>query len=208
MLPFFTGFATGAGLIIAIGAQNAFVLRLGLIRQHVFAVVLFCALADALLIIAGVAGFGQLVQTSPMLLTIVTWGGAVFLLWYGIAALRRALFPSAMRLANDAVPSLPATLAKCAAFTFLNPHVYLDTVVLLGSLSAAYAPHEVLYGAGAVIASFVWFFSLGFGARFLAPLFEKPTAWRVLDTIIASVMFLLAGKLVWGEVATRFSLPG
>ncbi len=200
MLTYITGFLTGAGLIIAIGAQNAYVLRVGLTKRHVFAVALFCAVSDATLIVAGVGGFGRMVQASPLLLSIVTWGGAAFLLWYGLSALRRAISPNAMRASQEEVPSLGATLAKCAAFTFLNPHVYLDTVVLLGSLSAAYAPHTAIYGFGAASASFVWFFGLAYGARLLVPLFEKPVAWRVLDSIIAAVMFLLAGKLVWGAV--------
>jgi L-lysine exporter family protein LysE/ArgO len=200
LLTFIAGFATGAGLIIAIGAQNAFVLRVGLLRRHVFAVALFCALADALLIVAGVGGFGRLVQSSPILLRAVTWGGIAFLLWYGWTALRRALSPSALRAADDEVAALGPTLARCAAFTFLNPHVYLDTVILLGSLSASYAPRAWVYGAGAVVASFVWFFGLAYGARLLAPLFARPAAWRVLDLIIAGVMALLAGKLVLMEL--------
>jgi L-lysine exporter family protein LysE/ArgO len=201
VLTFLTGFLTGAGLIIAIGAQNAFVLRVGLMRRHVFAVALFCAISDALLIGAGVGGFGTLVKSSPLLLAIATWGGAAFLLWYGISALRRALSATAMEASREEVPSLGGTLSKCAAFTFLNPHVYLDTVVLVGSLSAAYAPHSAIYGFGAATASFVWFFSLAYGARLLAPLFEKPAAWRVLDSIIAAVMFLLAAKLIWGALS-------
>jgi L-lysine exporter family protein LysE/ArgO len=201
VLTFLAGFATGAGLIIAIGAQNAFVLRVGLTKRHVFPVALFCASADALLIVAGVGGFGRLVQSSPALLAIVTWGGVAFLSWYGLSALRRAMSPNALRAAGEVEPSLGATLAKCAAFTFLNPHVYLDTVVLLGSLSAAYAPNSAIYGLGAAISSFVWFFSLAYGARLLAPLFEKPAAWRVLDSLIAVVMFLLAGKLIWGALS-------
>jgi L-lysine exporter family protein LysE/ArgO len=201
MLTFLTGFFTGAGLIIAIGAQNAFVLRVGLTRQHVFAVALFCATSDALLIFAGVYGLGSLVSRSPLLLQIVTWGGAAFLLWYGFAALRRALSPGALQASAETVPSLVATLAKCAAFTFLNPHVYLDTVILLGSLSAAYAPLQSIYGWGAAIGSFVWFFGLAYGARLLGPFFEKPAAWRVLDSIIAVVMALLAAKLIWRALA-------
>jgi L-lysine exporter family protein LysE/ArgO len=198
-IALFIGFLTGAGLIIAIGAQNAFVLRVGLIRRHVFAVCLFCALSDALLIIAGVGGFGQFVQASPLLLNSVTIGGIAFLLWYGWSALRRAMNPQAMLAANGTIEGLRPTLAKCAAFTFLNPHVYLDTVVLVGSLSAAYDPHEAIYGAGAVVASFTWFFALGYGARLLGPLFEKPASWRVLDGIIALVMVLLALKLAMGH---------
>jgi L-lysine exporter family protein LysE/ArgO len=198
LLALITGFFTGAGLIIAIGAQNAFVLRIGLTRRHVFLVCLFCAISDALLIAAGVGGFGQFVQTSPLLLRIVTIGGIAFLLWYGWSAARRAMKPQAMQAAAETVEGLGPTLAKCAAFTFLNPHVYLDTVMLVGSLSAAYDPHEASYGLGAMAASFVWFFSLGYGARLLAPLFQQPSAWRVLDALIALVMILLATKLAFG----------
>ncbi len=166
------GFLTGAGLIIAIGAQNAFVLRVGLTRRHVFAVALFCATSDALLIAAGVGGFGTLVKASPLLLGAVTWGGAAFLGWYGLAALRRALSPRGDAGCRRCRAGIAATLARCAAFTFLNPHVYLDTVLLVGSLSALYAPLQALYGVGAALASFVWFFALAYGARLLAPLFE------------------------------------
>jgi L-lysine exporter family protein LysE/ArgO len=192
-----SGFALGASLIIAIGAQNAFILRQGLIRSHVFVLCLICALSDALLIAAGVAGLGTLVSRSPMLIAVVTLGGAVFLASYAVMAFRRALKPAAMVSGAPESMGLKAAVLTCLAFTFLNPHVYLDTVVLLGSLSAAFEGVERLaYGIGAAISSFVWFFGLGYGARFLAPLFAKPAAWRILDVIIGLVMTLLALSLL------------
>lgn len=192
-----SGFFLGASLIIAIGAQNAFVLRQGLIRNHVFVICLICALADAVLITAGVAGLGTLVSKSPMLISIVTIGGAIFLACYAFLAFKRALLPAALVAGKDDRISLKAAVATALAFTFLNPHVYLDTVLLLGSLSAAYEGNaRFAFGTGAVIASLVWFFSLGYGARLLAPLFSKPAAWRVLDTLIGIVMSLIAISLV------------
>jgi L-lysine exporter family protein LysE/ArgO len=198
---FFTGFATSAALIIAIGAQNAFVLRQGLKREHVAAIVLFCAVSDALLISAGVAGLGAWVSSSPWLLGVAKYGGAVFLLWYGVAAARRALSQHHAALeagqAGNAL-TLRAALASCAAFTYLNPHVYLDTVVLLGTISSQQPDvSRPWFAAGAVCASFVWFSALGFGARLLTPLFVKPQAWRVLDGLIACVMFGLALSLLF-----------
>jgi L-lysine exporter family protein LysE/ArgO len=191
-----SGFFLGASLIIAIGAQNAFILRQGLLRSHVFVLCLICALSDALLIAAGVAGLGTLVSQSPMLINAVSLGGMLFLGTYAFMAFKRALHPGAMQTGNPEPLGLKAAVATCLAFTFLNPHVYLDTVVLLGSLSAAYAGADrVAYGAGAAIASFVWFFGLGYGARLLQPLFAKPAAWRVLDVLIGIVMALLALSL-------------
>ena len=191
-----SGFFLGASLIIAIGAQNAFILRQGLLRSHVFVLCLICALSDALLIAAGVAGLGTLVSQSPMLINAVSLGGMLFLGTYAFMAFKRALHPGAMQTGNPEPLGLKAAVATCLAFTFLNPHVYLDTVVLLGSLSSAYVGADrVAYGAGAAIASFVWFFGLGYGARLLQPLFAKPAAWRVLDVLIGIVMALLALSL-------------
>lgn len=191
----FSGFLLGATLIIAIGAQNAFILRQGLMRSHVFILCLICALSDALLIAAGVAGLGTLIAGNPALITVVTLGGAAFLLVYAALALRRALRPSALVAEAPGGKPLPlkAAIATCLAFTFLNPHVYLDTVVLLGSLSGRHeGAARVAFGSGAMTASFVWFFSLGYGARLLAPFFAKPGAWRVLDMLIALIMAALA----------------
>lgn len=192
-----SGFFLGASLIIAIGAQNAFILRQGLIRNHVFVLVLICAISDALLIAAGVAGVGTLIAQSPILISVVTLGGAAFLASYAFIAFKRAMRPAAMIASNDERLSLKAAIATVLAFTFLNPHVYLDTVLLVGSLSAAYeGDARFAFGFGAMAASFVWFFSLGYGARLLAPLFSKPLAWRVLDTVIGIVMSLIALSLI------------
>lgn len=184
-----SGFLLGASLIIAIGAQNAFILRQGLLRRHVFILCLICALSDALLIMAGVAGLGTLIAQSPMLINVVTAGGALFLFCYALFAFRRALKPEVMHAARSGGGSLKAALAACLAFTFLNPHVYLDTVLLLGSLSARFeGSARAAYAAGAMLASFVWFFGLGYGARLLEPVFARPAAWRVLDIAIGLVM--------------------
>ncbi len=192
-----SGFLLGASLILAIGAQNAFILRQGLLRQHVFVLCLICALSDALLITAGVAGLGTLVASSPRLIAWVTVGGALFLFAYAALALRRALHPLALHAARKGEARLGPAVAACLAFTFLNPHVYLDTVVLLGGLSAAFEGAErVAYGIGAATASFVWFFGLGYGARLLQPLFARPSAWRVLDVLIALVMAAIGIGLV------------
>lgn len=191
------GFLLGGSLIVAIGAQNAFVLRQGLVRRHIVPLIAFCAISDALLILVGVAGLGRLVQASPVLLQLVTWGGAAFLAWYGFDALRRALRPGVLIAEDGHVSSLRVVLLKAAAFTFLNPHVYLDTVVLVGALSGRYdPPANWVFGAGAATASLVWFTALGLGARLLAPIFARPIAWRVLDLGICAVMWMIAGGLV------------
>ena len=193
------GFLLGASLIIAIGAQNAFILRLGLARQHVFVCCLICALSDALLIVAGVAGLGTLISGNALLLGAAKWGGIAFLTAYALIAFRRAWKPTALE-ADKAAPdvgSLRLAVATCLALTFLNPHVYLDTVILLGSISTRY--DEILrpyFAGGAVLASFIWFFSLGYGARLLQPFFAKPAAWRVLDVAIGCVMLAIAWSLL------------
>lgn len=197
-----SGFLLGASLIIAIGAQNAFILRQGLMRQHVFVLCLICALSDAVLIALGVAGLGTLISSSPRLITIVTIGGAAFLFAYAAIAFRRAASPAALQAAHGGEARLGPAIAACLAFTFLNPHVYLDTVVLLGSLSSAYEGQaRVAYGLGAAAASFVWFFALGYGARLLQPLFARPSAWRVLDVLIGLVMTAIALSLLRGLIA-------
>jgi L-lysine exporter family protein LysE/ArgO len=194
---FWTGFATSLALIVAIGSQNAFVLRQGILRQHVLLLVLFCAASDALLIVAGIAGAGALVRGSPLLLEITRIGGAVFLLAYGLLAARRAMGAGALQLADAPGLGLGAALASCFAFTFLNPHVYLDTVVLLGSVANQRGDAgRWWFGAGAALASGLWFAALGFGARLLQPLFARPLAWRVLDGLIALTMGALA-LMVW-----------
>jgi L-lysine exporter family protein LysE/ArgO len=194
---YLNGFFLGASLIIAIGAQNAFILRQGLLRQHVFILCLICALADAILIALGVAGLGTLIQSSPQLITAVTIGGAAFLFAYAFIAFRRALHPAAMETKGKGEGSLRIAISACLAFTFLNPHVYLDTVVLLGGLSARYEGQgRFVYALGAMSASFAWFFALGYGARLLEPVFAKPAAWRVLDVVIGLVMAAIGLSLL------------
>ncbi len=198
MTTYLSGAALGLTLIMAIGAQNAFVLRQGLRRSHVFVVCLACAASDAALIAAGVAGFGRLVEAAPAVVPAMTWGGAAFLTVYGAFAFRSALNGGDRLEAAAAGPEAPGrTLAICLALTWLNPHVYLDTVVLLGSVAAA-SPDRWAFGAGAMTASFAFFFALGYGARMLAPLFERPVAWRVLDAVVGVVMWGLALMLVLG----------
>jgi L-lysine exporter family protein LysE/ArgO len=196
-----TGWALSLALIVAIGAQNAFVLRQGLRREHVGPVVAVCAVADALLILAGVAGMGQVLGEQPALARVLTLGGALFLSAYGLRALWRAARPGALLAAAGEQPiSLKAALLQALAFTLLNPHVYLDTVMLVGSVGAQ-QPGALrwFFAAGAMAASGMWFSALGYGARFLAPLFLKPRAWQVLDVLIGAVMLLLAG-LLWRQV--------
>jgi L-lysine exporter family protein LysE/ArgO len=199
---FVKGFFTSAALIVAIGAQNAFVLRQGLKREHVFVVASICALSDAFLIALGVAGVGRFVQETPLLLSVARYGGAAFLIAYGVFALKRVFAKTEQGLvmaANGDTTSIKQAVLACLAFTYLNPHCYLDTVVLLGSLSGQYSGELRWYfGAGALTASIVWFFSLAYGARLLAPLFARPVAWRILDAAIAFVMFTIALTLLLG----------
>lgn len=193
---YLAGFALGFSLILAIGAQNAFVLRQGLRREHVFWICLTCAVSDALLIAAGVAGFGSLATLVPWFEPVMRYGGAAFLIVYGAISLRNAWRGgSALVTGNGAASSLGASLLTVLAFTWLNPHVYLDTVVLIGSISAQY-PNRLHFGLGAVSASFVFFFTLGYGARLLAPFFARARAWQVLDVVIALVMWAIAAKLL------------
>ncbi|HWS38185.1 MAG TPA: LysE/ArgO family amino acid transporter [Actinoplanes sp.] len=189
------GFVASAVLIIAIGAQNAFVLRQGLRREHVLPVVLTCALSDLALISAGIAGLGAVLNTHPGLITAIRWAGAAFLLGYAVLAARRALRPQRLEATDRAPATLGATLLTCLALTYLNPHVYLDTVLLLGSVAQQHADRWA-FGLGAAFASLSWFFSLGLGARWLAPVLSRPAAWRVLDGSIAVVMALLGVTLI------------
>ncbi len=198
MQTMIAGFGLGLSLILAIGAQNAFVLRQGIRRSHVFAVCLTCALSDALLIAAGVAGFGSLAQAVPWIETVMRWGGALFLIAYGARALLSAWRGGAvLSVEGGAVEALGPVLATCLALTWLNPHVYLDTVVLLGSVAAQYED-RLSFAVGAMTASFVFFFTLGFGARRLAPLFARPQAWRVLDLGVGLLMWAIAAALIRG----------
>jgi L-lysine exporter family protein LysE/ArgO len=196
---FIAGFLSGTALIIAIGAQNSFVLRQGIRREHVLPIVLVCSIADALLIVAGIAGLGALIQSAPLLLQVTRYGGAAFLLFYGWTAARRAMQPHQLSVNTNEGTTLAAAMAACLAFTFLNPHVYLDTVILMGSLASQHGESERwIFGSGAATGSFVWFFSLGYGARLLEPVFKKTVAWRVLDSLIALTMLALCISLLVG----------
>ena len=192
-----SGFVTGLSLIVAIGAQNAFVLRQGIRGEHVGAVVAVCALSDALLIAVGVGGFGRLLLLVPWIAEAMRWAGAAFLIFYGALRFRaawrggEALLPASA----ERVP-LAEVLATCFIITWANPHVYLDTVVLLGSISGHYAPHATLFGVGAALGSVVFFSALGFGARLLAPVFAKPRAWVILESVIGVTMWSIALTLI------------
>ena len=194
------GFLLGFSLILAIGAQNAFLLRQGLRQQHVAMVVAICAGSDAILILAGVGGMGRLVATLPDLLTAFRWIGVAFLSVYGALRFRSALAGGERLVADGAAEQkLSAVVAACLLFTWANPHVYLDTVLLVGALASQYAPHEWSFGFGAAFASLVFFTALGFGARFLAPLFAKPGAWVVLEVLMGLTLWAIAAKLAfWG----------
>ncbi|MGO4804417.1 LysE/ArgO family amino acid transporter [Arthrobacter sp. 2MCAF15] len=198
ILPLFSGLSAGLSLIVAIGAQNAFVLRQGIQRSHVAMVVAVCAVSDLVLILLGVAGIGVLLDRAPAALVVIRWVGAAFLLAYGALAARRAVRGEHMEHPGDKPPgSRAAVLGTCLAFTWLNPHVYLDTVLLLGSLAAAQGPSgRWWFAAGAGLGSIAWFAALGAGARLLTTLFRRRAAWRVLDAGIAVVMFTLAVLLL------------
>lgn len=199
--PFLSGFALSAALIMAIGAQNLFVLRQGLRGEHVGPIVLFFGMSDAVLIAAGVGGIGASLSAAPQLTTVFAFGGAAFLAWYGIAALRRMASPGAMAVAATGGLSLGRAMATGAAFTFLNPHVYLDTVLLMGTAGSA-QPEALrpIFVFGAASASFTWFTALGYGARLLQPVFTRPSAWRILDAVVGIVMLSLAASLVLGAL--------
>jgi L-lysine exporter family protein LysE/ArgO len=193
------GFALGGGLIVAIGAQNAFVIRQGVLNSHVFWICLFCSVSDAILIWGGTYGLGTILQVLPWLLTVMQYGGAAFLVWYGIKALRRALKPEALNDSTKTTSNLFMALATCAALTWLNPHVYLDTVILVGSIANARAAGEQgPFALGASLASFAWFFLIGYGAKALRKPLSKPIVWRGIDAAIAVIMFWLAIKLLLG----------
>ena len=200
------GLLTGLSLIVAIGAQNAFVLRQGLRRDYVGPIVTVCTLSDLVLIVAGVAGIGAVIQHADWALQAVRWFGVAFLTWYGLSSAWRARHPSALPAPSDGnAPAaaadrvgLASTLRRAFALTWLNPHVYLDTVVLLGSIANTHGPSgRWLFAVGAGIASICWFAGLGFGARFAAPLLTTPRAWQVLDLLIAATMLAIAAKLAF-----------
>jgi L-lysine exporter family protein LysE/ArgO len=190
------GFGTGLSLIVAIGAQNAFVLRQGIRRNAVLAVVAICAVSDAVLIALGVGGVGALVLAFPTVLTVVGFAGGAFLLCYGFLAARRAFRPSAMNIDN--APTASRVVLTCLALTWLNPHVYLDTVLLLGTVAAHRGDLRWAFGAGAALASLCWFAALGFGARLLTGFFSRPSSWRLLDGLVAATMVTIGVTLVAG----------
>lgn len=195
----FAGFSLGLSLILAIGSQNAFVLRQGLRREHVFWVCLVCAASDAALILMGVSGFAVLIRKLPWLDDAMRYGGAAFLLWYGARSLWTAFSASGALVPSEAeARPLAATLAVCLVFTWLNPHVYLDTVMLIGSVSTQFPGRETGFAAGAMTASFLFFYSLGYGAALLRPVFARPRAWQVLEVVIGITMWLIAAKLLRG----------
>lgn len=196
-----TGFITGLSLIVAIGSQNAFVLRQGLRRAHVLPVVLVCAASDAILICIGVFASSKVASAMPLALPVMRWGGAAFLIVYGTLALRSA-WRGGQHLAptNGVTQSMVAAVTTCLMLTWLNPHVYLDTVVLLGAISTKFGDAAGLFALGAVTGSFAFFFALGFGARLLAPVFAKEMSWRVLDLVICLVMWTIAWKLIAGAI--------
>ena len=199
LLAALAGLGLGLSLIVAIGAQTAFVLRQGLRGEHLLPVVAVCALSDAVLIGAGVLGAGALLERLPWLLPVFRVGGAAFLLGYAVVAARRALRPGTLQAASEAVgASLAAAVTTALALTWLNRHVYLDTVVLLGSIEKTHGEERGWFAAGVVLGSVVWFTGLGFGARLLRPLFARPGAWRVLDGVIALVMVAFAVSLLLG----------
>jgi L-lysine exporter family protein LysE/ArgO len=198
LLALAAGLGTGLSLLVAIGAQNAFVLRQGLRGEHVSAIVTVCALSDLVLIVVGVAGLGALVTVRPGVLTAIAWVGAAFLAAYGLFAARRALRPGVLAAAAGEAStdsSVRTSVLTCMGLTWLNPHVYLDTVLLLGSVAAGYGTHRWDFAIGAGTASVLWFCGLGFGARFARPVFARPIAWRVLDSAIAITMIALGIRL-------------
>ena len=198
LLPFLQGYLIGASLIIAIGAQNAFVLRQGIKKKHVFITAIICSASDAILITLGITGIGTLITKIPMLLIFAKWGGAFFLFLYGVFAFKAAYKPSGLQDSgmSDA-HHVWSTVFTLLALTYLNPHVYLD-VIVLGSLGAQYpVSQRFWFAVGIILASFTWFFSLAYGARWLAPVFRNPRSWRILDILIGCIMWFIALSLVW-----------
>ncbi len=193
-----TGLLTGLSLIVAIGAQNAFVLRQGLRREHVGVVVSICAASDLLLIAAGTLGIGTIVQRAPVALTVLRWGGVVYLVWFALASFRKALRPGELHESGRSVRSLRSIALTTLALTYLNPHVYLDTVLMLGNLANQHPQERWWFAAGAGLGSIVWFTGLGFGARMLAGPLGRRSTWRIIDAAVGVVMVGVAVKLALG----------
>ena len=197
MIAFSSGLVSGLALIIAIGAQNAFVIRQGLQRQHVLTVVLFCAFSDALLIAAGTAGLGRAIDSAPEVLEIVRWFGVTYLIFFGLKSLRSAFKHNSLTLEQDAIVSRKKTILTVLALTFLNPHVYLDTVIFLGSIANQFPSDKWIFSLGAMTASFLWFFFIGFGSKIAARFMVKVIFWKILDLAVAAIMFTLAAYLTF-----------
>ena len=197
MIAFSSGILSGLALIIAIGAQNAFVIRQGLQRQHVLTVVLFCAISDALLIAAGTAGLGKVIESAPEVLEIVRWFGVTYLIFFGLKSLRSAFRHNTLTLEQGNLLSRKRTILTVLGLTFLNPHVYLDTVIFLGSIANQFPADKWFFSAGAMTASFLWFFFIGFGSKMAARFMVKVIFWKVLDLAVAIIMFTLATYLTF-----------
>lgn len=198
MSTFFAGFSLGLSLILAIGSQNAFVLKQGIKNQNVFVICFVCAISDAILIGLGVAGFGVIVNQFPEIEILARYGGAIFLSIYALLSFKSAFTMTHVMDSNvELKGSMLKSIMMCLAFTWLNPHVYLDTVILLGSISTQYQPNQFIFAIGAITASFVFFFSLGYGSKFLAPVFAKAKAWKILEFFVGLTMISIAISLVF-----------
>jgi L-lysine exporter family protein LysE/ArgO len=197
VIAFSSGILSGLALIIAIGAQNAFVIRQGLQRQHVLTVVLFCAISDALLIAAGTAGLGKVIESEPEVLEIVRWFGVTYLIFFGLKSLRSAFRHNTLTVEQGNLVSRKRTILTVLGLTFLNPHVYLDTVIFLGSIANQFPADKWFFSAGAMTASFLWFFFIGFGSKMAARFMVKVIFWKVLDLAVAIIMFTLATYLTF-----------
>ena len=192
VIALIAGFFSGLSLIVAIGAQNAFVIRQGLLRSHVALVVTVCSLADAFLIILGIGGLGKVIQSQPQALEFIRWLGVAYLIWFGVKSVRAALSPQSLDVQGENEKSAWKVLLTVLTFTFLNPHVYLDTVILLGSIANQFSDHRWFFALGASLASVVWFTSIGYGARAASHWMSRPIFWKILDSVIAAIMFTIA----------------
>jgi L-lysine exporter family protein LysE/ArgO len=197
VIAFLPGLLTGLSLIIAIGAQNAFVIRQGLTKKHVLLVVAICAISDALLILLGVAGLGALISGLPWLLEIIRWFGVAYLTWFGIRSIRSAFKTQSLEAGGVQSGNAKTVVLSVLGFTFLNPHVYLDTVILLGSIGNQFGQDKWWFALGGAVASILWFSSIGFGARAASKYMAKPVFWKILDLVIAAVMFGIASLLAF-----------
>jgi len=197
VIAYWSGLGAGISLIMAIGAQNAFIIRQALTRQHVFLIVIFASVADALLIAAGTAGLGAVIQAAPLALEFIRWFGVLYLLWFAFNSVRNAFKGEALETSGEAQRSVKKVIATIAGLTFLNPHVYLDTVIFLGAIGNQFSADKWTFAFGAMTGSLVWFFSIGYGAKSLSRYMSKPIFWKVLDLVIAAIMIVIAAMLVF-----------